>query len=124
MTRTVDLVVSGSDSTAFAAAVHAANSGRRVLVVLRSGGTRAAQRFRRRLRRAAKAEHGRLAVMTNAEVVCVDGVDGVEAVVIRYSRTGHLCAVNASVFLSCDGSMCPARAGRGWLTQERKTLSI
>ena len=113
MTRTVDLVVSGDNSAALAVAVHAVQSGRRVLVVLRSGGTRAAQRFRRHLRRAANAEGVRLAVMTNAEVVCVDGVEGVEAVVIRHLRTGNLYAVNASAFLSCNSSMCAAFAGRG-----------
>jgi hypothetical protein len=43
-------------------------------------------------------------VMTRAEVVCVDGVEGVEAVVIRYAHTGRLRAVNASSFLSCEGS--------------------
>jgi hypothetical protein len=47
--------------------------------------------------------------MTNAEVVCVDGVEGVEAVVIRDVRTGRLRAVNASAFLSCDGT--PASVG-------------
>ena len=120
MTRTVDLVVSGDASAARAAAVRAVHSGRRVLVVLRSGGTKAAQRFRRRLRRVENAEDGRLAaVMTNAEVVCVDGLDGVEAVVIRYSRTGHLCAVNASAFVLFDGSTCPAGAGRGLVTQRK-----
>jgi hypothetical protein len=41
-------------------------------------------------------------VMTRAEVVCVDGVDGVEAVVMRYAHTGRLRAVNASSFLSCE----------------------
>ena len=41
--------------------------------------------------------------MTGAEVVWVDGVDGVEAVVIRYAQTGRLRAVNASSFLSCKG---------------------
>ena len=46
----------------------------------------------------------RLTVITNSEVVCADGVDGVEAVVIRHVRTGRLCAVNTSAFLSCDGS--------------------
>ena len=45
--------------------------------------------------------------MTSAEVVCVDGVDGVEAVVVRYRRTGRLCAVNTPAFLSCDGSTQP-----------------
>jgi predicted dinucleotide-utilizing enzyme len=113
VTQTVDLVVSGDNSAALAEAVRALQSGRRVLVVLQSGGASAGQRFRRRLRRAANAEGGRLAVMTNAEVVCVDGLDGVEAVVIRQSRTGRLYAVNPSAFLSCNGSMCSAFAGRG-----------
>ncbi|PYT20114.1 MAG: hypothetical protein DMG58_34735 [Acidobacteria bacterium] len=110
--RTVDLVVTGDDRAPLAAAFDAVQRGRRVLVVLRSGDARAVQRYRRRLRPVANADGGRLTVMTNAEVVCVDGVDGVEAVVIRHSRTGHLYAVNASAFLSCDGSTCPAHAGR------------
>jgi hypothetical protein len=38
--------------------------------------------------------------VTNADVVCADGVDGVEAVVIRHARTGRLWAVNASAFES------------------------
>jgi hypothetical protein len=38
--------------------------------------------------------------MAHAEVVCVDGVDGVEAVVIRHAGTGRLYAVNASAFLA------------------------
>ncbi len=38
--------------------------------------------------------------MTNAEVVCVDGLPHrVEAVVIRHVRTGRLHAVNASAFV-------------------------
>jgi hypothetical protein len=36
--------------------------------------------------------------MSHAEVVCVDGIDGVEAVVIRHRRIGRLSAVNASAF--------------------------
>jgi hypothetical protein len=48
--------------------------------------------------------------MTSAEVVCVDGVDGVEAVVVRYTRTGRLCAVNKPAFLSCEGSTHPPHA--------------
>jgi hypothetical protein len=41
-------------------------------------------------------------VITGAEVVCVDGLDDVEAVVIRHARTGRLSAVNASAFVSSD----------------------
>jgi thioredoxin reductase len=83
---TVDLVVTGDESAAVAAAVDAVRCGQRVLVVLRSGGPRVVPRFRR-LCPAAKSQ---LTVMTNAEVVCVDGVGGVEAVVVRYTRTGRL----------------------------------
>jgi thioredoxin reductase len=102
-TRSVDLVVTGDHRTAFATALDAVQRGRRVLVVLPSGGPRAAQRFSNRLRRAAKTD-GQLTVMANAEVVCADGVGGVEAVVIRHSRTGRLSAVNASSFLPSQGS--------------------
>lgn len=41
-------------------------------------------------------------VMANAEIVCVEAIDCVEAVVIRHARTGRLSAVNASAFVSCD----------------------
>jgi hypothetical protein len=104
---TVDLVVTGDERAAVAAALDAVRRGQRVLVVLPSGGSRVVSRLRR-LCRAAK---GRLAVMTNAEVVCVDGVGGIEAVVVRYPRTGRLCAVNTSAFLSCDVSTHSPRPG-------------
>jgi thioredoxin reductase len=103
----VDLVVTGDGKAAVAAAADAVRRGQRVLVVLRSGDARVVPRLRR-LCRAAKSL---LTVMTNAEVVCVDGVDGVEAVVVRYRRTGRLCAVNTPAFLSCDGSTDPPRRG-------------
>jgi hypothetical protein len=100
--RTVDLVISGDGRAALATAVEALQRGRRVLIVLRSRDARLARRFRRRVCRTARAGANQVTVMTRAEVVCVDGVDGVEAVVIRYLSTGRLCAVNASAFLSCD----------------------
>lgn len=110
--RTVDLVVAGDDRDGLDSAFEAVQRGRRVLLVLRSGDARAVQSHRRRLRRAAKRDGGHLTVVTNAEVVCVDGVDGVEAVVIRHSSTGYLYAVNASAFLSCDSSTCPGPVRR------------
>lgn len=96
MTRTVDLVVVGQSRGARAAALDALTCGRRVLVVLASADARAARRARRRLRLTAHAAGRQLSVVTGARVVCVDGVEGVEAVVIRYTRTGRLCGVNAS----------------------------
>lgn len=103
---TVDLVVTGDSRAALAAAMDAVRCGRRVLLVLPSGDRLAARRARKFGHQAANAAGGNLTVMTNAEVVCVDGVGGVEAVVIRYARTGRLCAVNTPAFLSyeCSGT--------------------
>lgn len=98
MTRTVDLVISGNGRAARAAAVDALRCGGRVLIVLRSGDARQAQRLRRCLRKTAGADSGQLRVMARAEVVCVDGVNAVEAVVVRHVPTGRLSAVNASAF--------------------------
>ena len=105
MIRTVDLVIAGSGNGALAAAAAALHRGQRVLVVLRSRDARmGGQRVRRRLHKVANAHNGQLVVATNAAVVCVDGVDGVEVVVIRHARTGRLSAVNASAFLPCGGT--------------------
>jgi thioredoxin reductase len=104
MIGTVDLVIAGDGSAARAAAVSALQRGQRVLVVLRSGDARQAQRLRRWLRKTAGADSGQLRVMESAEVVCVDGVDAVEAVVVRHAPTGRLSAVNASAFVSFDAS--------------------
>jgi thioredoxin reductase len=98
---TFDLVLTGDERAAIAAGLNAVRRGQRVLVVLRSRDGRVVGR----LRRLCRAARSQLTVMTNAEVVCVDGVDGVEAVVMRYTRTGRLCAVNTSAFLSCMGSI-------------------
>ena len=99
MIRTVDLVIAGTSGGTFDAAADALRHGRRVLVLLRSGDARG---FRRRLCRTANVDCRQVTVMSGADVVCVDGVDGIEAVVIRHARTGRLLAVNASAFLSCD----------------------
>ena len=101
--RTVDLVVDGDGSAAVAAVVGALTRGQCVLVVLRSLDARAARRLRRSIRKAGGWKAGRLRIITNAEVACADGVNGVEAVVIRQVSTGRLWAVNASAF-------CPSRA--------------
>ena len=100
MIRTVDLVVVGDGDSARAAAADALQRGRRVLVVLRSSNARACRRLRRCLRTTVGADISRLRVMTGGDVVCVDGVDNVEAVVVRQARTGRLWAVNASAFVS------------------------
>src|SRR4051794_35965790 len=98
MIRTVDLVIAADTPAARAAAVSALQRGQRVLVVLRAADARAARRLRRSLLKNASGEVGQLRVMTSAAVVCADGVDGVEAVVIRHAPSGRLAAVNASAF--------------------------
>ena len=103
MSGTVDLVIGAGDNRAARApAIDALRRGQRVLVVLRSADARVARRLRRALLETTGADGGRLRVMMSAEVVCADGVDGVEAVVIRHVATGHLSAVNASAFVSFD----------------------
>ena len=98
---TVDLVVTGDGQAALAAAVDAVRRGQRVLVVLPAADGSRVSRARRACR-ATKTASGRLTVMSNAEVVCVDGIDGVEAVVVRHTRTGRVWGVNASAFRTCD----------------------
>jgi predicted dinucleotide-utilizing enzyme len=102
MIRTVDLVVAGGGSAARAAAVSALRRGLRVLLILQSADTRLARRLRRCILRSAGRDVGQLGVMTGADVVCADGIDGVEAVVVRRARTGCLCAVNTSGFVSFE----------------------
>jgi len=121
MIRTVDLVIAGDGSAARAAAVEALQCGHRVLLVVRSADTRVARRLRRHLLGTATTCGGQLWVMTGGEVVCVDGVGAVEAVVLRHARTGRLSAVNASAFVSFDAS---SQSRRPLSTHEKKTRSI
>ena len=104
MIGTVDLVIAGDGSAARAAVVSALQRGQRVLVILRSADARVARRLRRILLKSAGAVGSRFTVMSRSQVVCVDGVDAVEAVIVRHARTGRLSAVNASAFVSFDGS--------------------
>jgi hypothetical protein len=121
MIRTVDLVIAGDGSAARAAVVDALQRGRRVLLVLRPADTRVARRLRRSLLNAAAPDGGQLWVMTGGEVVCVDGVDAVEAVVLRHARTGRLSAVNASAFVSFDACFQSCRA---LSTHEKEPRSV
>jgi thioredoxin reductase len=119
MTRTVDLVISGDGRDARAAAVDVLRRGGRVLIVLRSGDARQAQRLRRRVRKTAAADSGHLTVIANAEVVCVDGVEAVEAVVVRHAPPSRLSAVNARAFVSFD-----ARRSRDLGSAGRKRAAL
>lgn len=112
MMRTVDLVIAGGARDVCMAAAGALRRGQRVLVVLRSADMRVTRRLRRRLRNAEGGKAGQLRIMASAEVVCADGVDAVEAVVVRHVRTGRLWAVNASGFLSVYSSQPSPRRRR------------
>jgi thioredoxin reductase len=96
MTKNVNVIVVGANGDAFAAAADAARRGLRVVVVIRSRAARFAQQRRRRFR----ALELRVIVLTGAEVVCVDGVNSIEAVVVRYVRSGRLVGFNATELLS------------------------
>ncbi len=104
--RTVDLVIAGDEGFVIPRAIDALQRGLCVLAVFQPERTTtpgiAARRLRRTVRRLGEASRSRLVVMSQAIVVCVDGIAHVEAVVIRYVNSGRMCAVNASVFLCGD----------------------
>ena len=95
MTNTFDLVVVGADAAAIAATSEAVRQGLWVLVVIRSRGGHVARRLRQSLR-LAKSPQWRVKIVTGAEIACADGVNGVEAVVLRDLRTGRLRGFNTA----------------------------
>jgi NADPH-dependent 2,4-dienoyl-CoA reductase/sulfur reductase-like enzyme len=104
-------VIVGGHRVAMAAAIEAARRGMRVLIVIRSMRARFAGRLRQSLRAAGEGLEQHVTVLTGAEVVCVDGIHSVEAVVIRRIRTGRLIGINASAILTFD---VPERARMKW----------
>lgn len=111
MSTTVDLVVIGGTAAGLETAIAAARDGRRVLVVDRSTSATGRRRVRRALADAGSDVRALVRVWTGFEVVCIDGVRGVEAVVLRCVKTGRLVAINASeVFVAGPG--CPKGAER------------
>ena len=127
VTRTVDLVIVGAHPAAQAATIAAIRDGGRVLVVIRSERRRFAKGLRRSVRLAAAIRPRQLSVLTGAEVVCVDGVHAVEAVIIRRIRTGALIAVNASDILVFTGSkpqpVCSRTSARSFKNGGRSVQS-
>ena len=101
MTPTVDLVVVGAAEAGIAATIDALRAGKRVLVVMRHAHADATRRVRQSLRHAGAWPPDHITVVTGAEVACVDGVNGIEAVVIRDIRTGRLTGINATALLTC-----------------------
>jgi hypothetical protein len=96
---TVHTVIVGADGGAVAATIDAVRRGIPVLVVIRSGRASVVRRFRQSLRSAAAWPSPLVTIVAGAEVACVDGVNGVEAVVVRQLRTGRLIGVNARAVL-------------------------
>jgi len=92
----VDLVIVAGDSSAISAAIDAARRGMRVLVVIGSTRVPLIRGLRRALRAAGTRVRRGVTIFTNAEVVCVDGLHRVEAVIVRRLGTGRLIGVNAS----------------------------
>lgn len=100
MTNTVDLVVPGAHAAAVRIIIASARKGLSVLVVVRSSRASVERRLRRALRASGDDVRRRVSIVTGAEIVCADGVCGIEAIVIRRIRTGRLIGVNASAVLN------------------------
>lgn len=99
------MVVVGSGAVGLAAATAAARRGGRVLFVLGPRARVDPATIRRRLRTAG-APTRRVTVMARSEVVCVDGVGRVEAVVVRRVGSPRLLAFNTT---SCVASIASSR---------------
>jgi len=112
MSSAVDLVIVGMTPDASVAAVEAARTGRRVIVVDQTTDRRLTTRFRLSL-----DAHGsvreRIVMLSGVEVVCVDGMHTVEAVLLRRVRTGLLIGINARAVLMTDDTQLRSRAITG-----------
>lgn len=100
MTHTVDIVIAGAGAAAIDAAIDAVRRGWRVVIVMRESRPSASRRVRRWVSTAKPLRRpSRLIVVSGADVACVDGVNGIEAVIVRRRRTGRLIAFNVSALL-------------------------
>lgn len=99
MTRTVDIVIVGGNAAAVAATIDAVRRGLRVLVVVRRSEPHLTRRFRQAVQRAAALSPRQLTILAGASVACVDGVNTVEAVIVKRLRTHRLIGFNASELL-------------------------
>lgn len=112
MTKTVDVVIVGGDAAAVAAAIDAVSRGLRVLVVVRSRRSGLARYLRQEIGVAARPSPRQLTVLGGAEVACVDGVNAIEAVVVRLVRTRRLIAFNAHALLDFGARVPPLTSCR------------
>lgn len=112
MTRTVDVIIVGGSLAAIAATVDAVRRGQRVLVVTRSRHPGLGRSLRQAIGLAGAPPPHQLTVLTGAEVACVDGVNAIEAVVVRQLKTRRLVGFNASALLDFGMRVPKARASR------------
>jgi thioredoxin reductase len=103
MTRTVDVVIVCGDAASVAAVIDASRRGKRVLVVIPPRRASLARHLRQSLLAAGVLSPRLVTIVTGSEVACVDGVNGIEAVVVRHVRTGRLTGFNASALLFSRG---------------------
>ena len=101
----MDLVIVAGDSSGIAAAIDAARRGMRVLIVIGSTPVPLIRRLHRVLRSAGTLVRRGVTVFTNAEVVCVDVLPRVEAVIVRRIGSGRLIGVNASALQVFSGGI-------------------
>ena len=100
MTTTVDVVIEGEDAAAIAATIDSVGRGLRVLIVIRARRSTFARRLREAIGNARVVlSPQQITILTGAEIVCVDGVKSIEAVVVRQLRTRRLIGFNASALL-------------------------
>ena len=102
MSRSVDIVIVGATAEAIDSAAAAASRGQRVLMVVRSRGTGLRRRLRQSLGDGRAAAASRVSIVTQAQVECVAGVGGVEAVLIRCGANNRRVDVNASALLDLE----------------------
>jgi hypothetical protein len=100
LNRSVDVVVVGAGRRAIDAAAAGVRRGLRVLVVIRSRHGCVARHVRRAVQRVTGSSQGVVTILTGVEVVCVAGINSVEAVLIRRIASGRLLSVNAASFLT------------------------
>lgn len=112
MTRRVDIVIVGANAAAFAATADAANRGLRVLLVIRPRLASLSRKLRQSLRTIRGSSRRQVSVSSGAELACVDGVNAIEAVVVRHIRTGRLVGFNASAHLDFEAPGRNAKPSR------------
>ena len=99
MSRHVDLVIVGVTPAACAAAIDAARRRRRVLIVSDTPANRCHRHLLRGLKAHREVQRELVSVLTGVEVVCVDGTNAIEVVLLRTMKTGRMVGINTAAVL-------------------------